>query len=1056
MIRNLLSVKSWPRAVLNGTSYRIVAACFQVDILKSRLFLTVASLLLAGMALAPIVRAAVTPGKTVDFIHQVQPILKESCYSCHGPEKSKAGLRLDTKARAMKGGENGIVIVPGNGAKSSLVTRLTSRDEEERMPQKAEPLSAEKIKLVRDWIDQGAIWPEAVAGADPTKHWAFQPLAHPRPPRVTQKTWVRTPIDNFVLAKLEEKKIAPNGSASRRKLIRRAYLDLLGLPPKPEEVEAFAADSSANAYQNLIDRLLTSPHYGERWARHWLDAARFAESDGFEQDTDRKNAYWYRDFVIKALNEDMPYTQFVKWQLAGDEFAPEDPWALAATGFVGAEQFPTQLTEAEFEQARYDELDNMSGTTGTAMLGLTVGCARCHDHKFDPISNQEYYRLASTFTTTIRSEIDLDFNPQKYADAKKKFDAVHAPLVAARDLYESEKLPDHLAAWLKTRERDKNGKPRWIVLEPSEIKSKGGATFTPQSDGSLLASGKNPDSDTYTFITKTSWTNITAVRIEALAHPSLAKNGPGRADNGNFQFTDLRLTVARAEGEGKPAEVKLLNPKSTFDQGTNLAVTLVVDGDKKTGWAIDPQFGKDHAATFELEQSVGFEGGTVLTFTLDFQGNTRHAIGRPRISITTEPLPAVLDGETQLQSLVDVFELLNKTNAISELSNEQRAALIKWFRGKDPEWQRLDEAVQAHLKQAPEPEIKKVMVTSEGFKPMPHFADGRGFPHFYTNTYFLKRGDARQKGEVATQAFLRILQHAPEGEKHFQEQPPPGARTSYRRRALANWMTDPQYGAGELLARVIVNRVWHHHFGRGIVATPNDFGLQGERPTHPELLDWLATDFIQNGWQLKRLHKLIMTSATYMQSAESDEPRARVDKENRFLWHWPRRRLEAEPIRDLILSVSGQLDETIYGPGTLDQNMRRRSIYFFIKRSQLVPVLMLFDFPEPNVSVGGRVSTTIAPQALAMMNSPQVRSYARHFAERLKPEATNSLPGAINSAYQLALGRKPDTSELKDAAKFIGKQTESYNAAGKSAADDLALADFCQVLFGLNEFIYIE
>jgi hypothetical protein len=1006
--------------------------------------------------LAPSATGAAITGKKVDFIHQIQPIFKESCYSCHGPEKSKGGLRLDIKARALKGGENGAAIVPGDSTKSSLLTRLTSRDEDERMPQKADPLSEDRIKLIRDWIDQGAVWPEAVAGSDPAKHWAFQPLTHPQPPHVTQKKWVRTPIDQFILAKLEERKIRPNDLASRRKLIRRAYLDLLGLPPKPEEVEVFVGDNSPKAYEKLLDRLLDSPQYGERWARHWLDAARFAESDGFEQDTDRKNAYWYRDFVIRALNDDMPYNQFVKWQLAGDEFAPDDPWAMAATGFIGAEQFPTQLTEAEFEQARYDEIDNMSGTTGTAMLGLTVGCARCHDHKFDPISNQEYYRLASTFTTTIRSEIDLDFNPQKYTAAKKKFDSAHAPLVAAREKFENEKLPDRLADWVNTRSPDNGAKLQWIVLEPTEIKSKGDATFTAQSDGSLLASGKNPDFDTLTFIARTSLTNITAVRIEALTHSSFVKNGPGRADNGNFDFTDLRLTANRIDGQEKPDTVKLLNPKSTFDQGTNLAVKLVVDADKKSGWAIDPQFGKDHAATFELEKPVGFEGGTILTFTLDFQGNNRHVIGRPRISITTEPLPAALDGETQLQSLVDVFELLNKTNSLSELSEEQRTALMKWFRGKDPEWQKLDDAVQSHLKQAPEPEIKKVMVTSEGFKPMPHFADGRGFPHFYTNTYFLKRGDPRQKGEVATQAFLRILQRAPEGEEYYQEQPPTGARSSYRRRALANWMTDTRYGAGELLARVIVNRFWHHHFGRGIVATPNDFGLQGERPTHPQLLDWLATDLIQNGWQLKRLHKMIMTSATYTQSAESDATRAAVDKENRFLWHWPRRRLEAEPIRDSILSVSGQLDETMYGPGTLDQNMRRRSIYFFIKRSQLVPILMLFDFPEPNVSVGGRVSTTIAPQALAVMNSPQVRNYARAFAERLKPEVARGVPSAVKHAYHLALSRKPDSTELKDATKFINKQTESYRAEGKSAPEELALADFCQVLFGLNEFIYVE
>jgi hypothetical protein len=592
------------------------------------------------------------------------------------------------------------------------------------------------------------------------------------------------------------------------------------------------------------------------------------------------------------------------------------------------------------------------------------------------------------------------------------------------------------------------------VLEPSETKSKGGATFLPQKDGSILVSGKNPDFDTYTFVARTSVTNIRSIRIEALADPSFVKMGPGRADNGNFDLTDLRVTAARADGQGQDVELKLVNPRSSFDQGTNLAVALVVDGDKKTGWAIDPQFGRDHTAIFEFEQPAGFDGGTILTFALDFQGNNHHAIGRPRISFTTESSKVPLNGETQLQSLEEIFVLLDTTDEISKLSDKQRTRLLQWFVSKDPEWQRLEQAVQEHVKLEPKPESRKVMVTSEGFKPMFHFADGRGFPHFYPATYFLKRGDPRQKGEIATQGFLRILQRAPEEENPWQEKPPAGGRTSYRRRALANWITDTQWGAGELLARVIVNRVWHHHFGTGIVGTPNDFGLQGQRPTHPELLDWLASDLIEHKWQLKRLHKMIMMSATYQQSCETDEARNSLDSENRLLWHWPRRRLEAEAIRDSILSVSGQLDETMYGPGTLDTNMRRRSIYFFIKRSQLIPVLMLFDFPEPNVSIGSRVSTTIAPQALVMMNNPQVRSCARAFAKRLGSKVDERTENAISNAYWLVLGRGPNAAELKNASAFVRKQTETYE--NKSTAAEFALADFCQVLFGLNEFIYLE
>ncbi|MEO6183122.1 MAG: DUF1549 domain-containing protein, partial [Verrucomicrobiota bacterium] len=695
--------------------------------------------------------------KKVDFIHQIQPILKESCYQCHGIEKKKGGLRLDSKALALKGGENGPVIVPGLSEKSSLAQRLVSTDEDERMPQKADPLPPEKIKLIRDWIDQGAQWPEALAGVDPAKHWAFQPLSHATPPKIKSKSWVRTPIDNFILAKLEEKRIKPNPAADPRVLIRRAYFDLIGLPPTPQEIDAFVNDKSSDAYPKLIDHLLSSPHYGERWARHWLDTARFGESHGFEQDYDRPFAFWYRDFVIKALNDDMPYDQFIKWQLAGDEFAPDNPWAMAATGFIGAGVFPTQLTEAEFEPARYDELDNMAATTGTTMLGLTIGCARCHDHKFDPIPNKDYYRFITTFATTIRSEIDLDFDPTKYQQTKAKFDTEHAPLVAAREKFENEQLPGRFDQWLKAIPKENLAKPAWIIPDLDEFKSKGGATLNKLSDGSLLASGKNSDTDTYTFVAHTSLTNLAAIRIEALAHPSLAKGGPGRSDNGNIQLTDLRVTAAPLKGEGKPVELKLSNPRATFQQSEELAVAKVIDSDKKSGWAVDPQFGTNHAAAFEIQNPTHFDGGTKLTVTLDFNGNRRHSIGRPRLALATSPSPSELTGDDKPQNVVEVFSQLERAGGAAKLNDEQRMAVIKWYRTLDSDWQKLDAAVQEHLKVEPKPDLKKVMVTSEGFKPMPHHADDRGFPHFYPKTYLLKRGDTHQKGEEMTPGFLQIL-----------------------------------------------------------------------------------------------------------------------------------------------------------------------------------------------------------------------------------------------------------------------------------------------------------
>ena len=1018
-------------------------------------------LLTFGLTLAPgLVGARAADPKPVDFIHEVLPIFKAACFDCHGPDKMKASLRLDVKSSALAGGENGPVIIAGHGDESPLVERLRETSPDERMPSKEKALPTAEIDLIRDWIDQGAIWPEpaALVVTDPAKHWAFQPLSRTAPPAVQDSAWGRTPVDNFILARLEANQLHPNPEAERGVLIRRAYLDLTGLPPTPEEVDAFVKDPAADAYSRLIDHLLASPHYGERWARHWLDTARFGESHGFEQDYDRPYAYWYRDFVIKALNENLPFDQFIRWQLAGDEFAPDNPWAMAATGFLGAGVFPTQLTEAEFEPARYDELDNMAATTGTAMLGLTIGCARCHDHKFDPIPSRDYYRFIATFAKTIRSDIELDFAPEKYRAEKARFDAAQSALVAARTAYERDELPARCEAWLKAAPLTGLAHPDWLILDLDGLTSQAGATLNKLADGSVLVTGKNPDHDTYTFTARVESTNLTGLRVEALADPSLVKGGPGRAGNGNFQFTDLHVTAMPSSGGGPPVEVKLVNPRATFEQNASLAVATVVDGDPHSGWAVDPKFGTNHAAVFQFQNPVQFPGGAQLKITLAFNGNTQHTIGRPRVSVATGSTTLPLAGESAPQSLTELFARLNPADGTTGLTETERQTVRNYYAPRDPGWQKLDAAVQEHLRAAPKPEVKKVMVTSEGYKPIPHHADDRGFPHFYAQTFFLKRGDTHQKGEEATPGFLQILNHAPDGDQHWQTKVPDGSRTSGRRRALATWMTDAQYGAGDLLARVAVNRVWQHHFGRGLVATPNDFGTQGARPTHPELLDWLAADFQQHGWDLQHLHRLIMTSAVYLQSGARDEARNKIDPDNQWLWHRDHQRLEAEAIRDSLLQVSGQLEDRLYGPGTLDETMHRRSIYFFLKRSQFIPILQLFDAPDPSVSTGSRVATTIAPQALLFMNNPNVRAYALALAHRLQTNADKSLAEAITQGYRLTVGRRPSTVEVKDATAFIERQRRTYETDPPPAASPLtlALADFCQVLFGLNEFIYLE
>jgi mono/diheme cytochrome c family protein len=713
------------------------------------------------------------------FTQHVRPVLVKRCLKCHGGETEiQSGFNLATREGLLAGGMNGKAIVVGKSRDSRLY-RLVAHAEEPHMPQDAPKLSNAEIADVAAWIDHGApydeslippatrapVWTDRTVDAMARRFWSFQPLKKLRglmPPARSLRE--RTPVDAFIDQALAAKKIELNPEIDRRALIRRVSFDLIGLPPTPEEVTAFVNDPSPLAYDALVDRLLASPHYGQRWARHWLDLARFAESHGFEHDYDRPSAYHFRDFVIRAFNSDLPFDTFVRWQLAGDELAPHDNLAMMATGFLAAGVHSTQITKNEVEKQRYDELDDMLATTGNAVLGLSIGCARCHDHKFDPFPQADYYRLLSAFTTTVRSEVELPLGP-------------------------------------------KGSKP-----------------------------------------------------------------------------------------------VKVL--------------------------------------------------------------------------VASEGLPAV-----RLHS-----------------------------QGGD----------------------------------------------FFKQTFFLRRGDVNQKQGAAPIGFLQVLMRSPDSAKHWEVTPPAGSRTSYRRTALADWITDPEYGAGQLVARVIVNRLWQHHLGHGIVATPNDFGARGEAPSHPALLDWLAGELIRHGWRLKPIQRLILTSAVYLQDSQFDPAKSAVDPGNRLFWRHEKRRLEGEVVRDSLLACGNLLDERMYGPGTLDEGHRRRSIYFTVKRSSLVPMMQVFDAPEALTSMGDRPSTTIAPQALLLLNNPNVRQCARAFARRLLPAWDQSPEAAIREGYRVSLGREPEAGELKDSTAFVAGQLALHESALKANAPELALLDFCQVLLCLNEFVYVD
>ena len=993
------------------------------------------------------------------FKQEVRALLLQHCVDCHGGKETHGEFDLTTRDGLLKGGQLGPAVVARNPSES-LLLKLIRHEGEPNMPQDADKLSDAAIEQIATWIAGGAAYdrplvdPADAMAAKPLtseqrNFWSFLPLETPEVPAVENDAWCRTPLDRFVLAKLEAAGLEPNPAADRRTLIRRAYLDLVGLLPTPEEVEAFVADSEPDAYGRLIDRLLDSPHYGERWGRHWLDLARFAESHGYEQDDDRPTAYHYRDFVIQALNDDMPYDKFVRWQIAGDELAPDDHRALMATGFLAAGTHATQITANQVEKERYDELDDMASTIGTSMLGLTIGCARCHDHKFDPISQVDYYRFLSRFTTTCRSEIKLDFQPEIYQRKKAEFVSEHAPLVEALEHFENEELASRFEAWLATDVE--RVMPTWLVLDVASMKSEGGATFTKDEDGAILVSGKNASEDTYTFVVPTKVSGIKAVRLEALAHESLPHDGPGRADNGNFALSDFQLWSAPTGNASPGAPVKLSNPKVT-DEQEGLPITATIDYIKKGAWAVDGKIGQNHAASFALETPIDNPDGTTLTFILKFQNNTGHNLGRLRFSLSTLTEATSPKDEAAPEAEVEKVNAALSTPP-GERTGQQRETLLAWYRPRDPQWQKLKEAVRKHQAAAPKPELTKVLIASEGLPAVRLRTQGADF---FEKTYFLKRGDLKQKVGEADQSFLQVLMRVPQDEGYWQETPPDGWRTSYRRRSLANWITDVDAGAGPLLARVIVNRLWQHHLGQGIVRTPSDFGASGERPTHPQLLEYLAGELIAGDWRLKRLHKQIMTSAVYMQTADTDETRAAIDSENHLLWHRERQRLEAEIIRDAMLSASGLLDERMFGPGTLDPEQKRRSIYFTVKRSKLIPSMMLYDAPDALLGLGRRSTTIIAPQALSMINSQQVQSYAEAFADRLLSGEEGSTDELVTRGYEIALARRPDEAELADSCDFIEQAFESYRMAEHDEPRKQAVADFCQVLFGLNEFIYVD
>ncbi|MCY2965103.1 MAG: PSD1 and planctomycete cytochrome C domain-containing protein, partial [Planctomycetota bacterium] len=855
--------------------------------------------------------------KEVEFFEQkIRPVLAQHCYSCHSAEAATNGklrgeLQLDSRAGVAKGGETGPALVAGKSAESLLLKAL--RYDGMEMPPSGK-LPETVIADFARWIDQGAVDPRDGSPTAAKKRvidleagrqfWSFQPLKPVSPPDVGGSTWIKTPIDRFILAKQTEHHVTFSPPATREKLIRRLYFDLIGLPPTPEQIAAFVSDNAPDATNRLIDGLLASEHYGERWARHWLDTARFAESGGYEFDGFRPGAYHYRDWVIKALNADLPYTEFVRMQIAGDVLKPGFEGA-SASGFLVAGPFPGQITQKTEERIRYDQLDDMLMTIGGSMLGLTLGCVRCHEHKYDPFPHTDYYGLAATLARTSHGTVQLDPDPAATQRALEQHAAELAKRIADRKKFANEELPARFARWQQEELPKRTAEPRWQVLTPQAVASED-TTLNTTPEGLVVFTGpRRKNGDTYVVTAHTHQKKLTAIRLEALTDKTLPNKGPGLGGDGSFTLGNFKVTAKSLDpASAEPAVVLKLKPVLAAFEEAAQPLKNVVDDNPGTFWRAIADNSKDNAAIFEIEGGLpGFAAGTALTFELKFVSD---GLGRIRLATSVEPGTPTWAGEVASQHLGEIRAILaSNNNAIPE---GLRESMVTWFAPFDSATAGVAKGVDEFARTKPRPPLTDVYTTVAG---------GR-------DVFYLRRGEVDAKQGQAQPGMLQVLATTDGDAERWFPKPTEGQPAVDPRVGFGNWMTDVDHGAGSLLARVIVNRLWQHHFGQGLVGTPNDFGAQGERPTHPELLDWLSGELIRGGWKLKPIHRLITQSAVYQQGNDAPAMNLQVDPQNRFLWHYRPRRLEAEIIRDSLLAAGGSLDPTMYGPSFLE-NVPRRS-----------------------------------------------------------------------------------------------------------------------------------
>ncbi len=965
------------------------------------------------------------------FASQIRPVLAERCYGCHGPTLQQNGLRLDSLASMLKGSANGKDVIPGDGDKSPLVRRLLGLDRP-RMPYGAPPLSADEVELIRKWVNDGAQGPDTtapVAVGNPVRHWAYVKPVQPEPPKVSNPAWCRNPIDNFVMARLDKEGLKPSPEASKEMLIRRVSLDLTGLPPTPEEVDAFVADQSPQAYEKLVDRLLASPHYGERWASVWLDLARYADTNGYEKDLGRQ-IWKYRDWVINALNDDMSFREFTVEQIAGDMLPRPSTEQLIATGFNRNAMTNMEGGVDPEEYYWYTQVDRVN-TTATVWLGSTLGCAECHNHKFDPFTQKDYYRFLSFFAGEWYQDDNWKAGP--YArepvldvptpEQSEKRDKIRAEIASVDNVLNTPTpaLESAQADWEKSV---KDAESKWVILKPSHMESAGGATLTLQPDGSILAGGKNPDADTYSLSTSTDLTGITGVRLEVFSDPSLPHGGPGRDADGNFFLSEVEVIATPATGDAKPVKVVFKEAVADESQDTYLVENLVNDKPKPKGWSIDQADGNSVAvrrAVLIPDKPFGFAGGTQFTIHLKHEMSfSKCAIGRFRLAVTnmTDPRVVVTVPAT-LRHALDTPAAQRDAKSSADLAASYRgiAPLLQPTRDKkkDLEQKEKDLGIPTTL----------VMGEKATFE--------RPCTHLHIRGSFLSVGDQVCAGVPF------VLNPLPD------DQMP-------NRLGLANWLVSDD---NPLTARVTVNRYWEQMFGRGIVETSEDFGTQGSAPTHPLLLEWLATEFMKDGWSQKKIIRMIVTSATYRQSSNSTPELEEKDPYDLLHARGPRFRLTAEQVRDVALADSGLLSPKIGGPSVYpyqpegvwdvpynhekweqskDGDEYRRSLYTFIRRSSPYPSWVTFDAPTREFCTVRRVRTNTPLQALTTLNDPAFFVAAQALGRMILDQGGADDTARATYAFRRSLTRRPSATELDRVLKYYGSEAAYFQNDPKDAA----------------------